>query len=67
MSENERLKNNLHSAAALVHKSRNIILACHLNPDGDAIGSMLGLGLALTKVKKSVTMLCADPVPERYI
>ena len=63
----ERLKNSLRLAADLIKKNSNIILACHLNPDGDAIGSMLGLGLGLNKMKKSITMLCADEVPERYI
>lgn len=63
----ERLKNNLKSAVDLVKKSRHIILACHLNPDGDAIGSLLALGLGLKKLGKSVAMLCADRVPDRYI
>ncbi len=62
-----QLDTNLLQAADLIRKSRNIILACHLNPDGDAIGSMLGLGLALRKIRKSVVMLCADKIPERYI
>lgn len=67
MPEDGRLKTNLRLAASLIRKSRNIILACHLNPDGDAIGSMLALGRALTALGKTVTMLCADPVPERYV
>ena len=63
----KQLKNNLKAAAELIKKNHHIILACHLNPDGDAIGSMLGLGFGLSKLRKSVTLLCADPVPERYI
>ena len=63
----EQLKNNLKLATGLIKKSRRIILACHFNPDGDAIGSMLGLGLSLSKLGKNVTMLCSDRVPERYI
>ncbi len=52
--------------ADLIRQSQKIILACHMNPDGDAIGSMLALGLGLRKLKKSVLMLCPDKIPERY-
>ena len=30
-----------------LEKAKNIIIASHVRPDGDAIGSLLGLGLAL--------------------
>ena len=33
-------------------------------PDGDAIGSLLGLGWALRKLGKEHTLACADPVPD---
>ena len=59
--------NRLKVTAGLIKSNRKIFLACHANPDGDAIGSMLGLGLALMKIGKSVTMLCPDPIPVRYI
>lgn len=42
-----------------------ILVVCHVSPDGDAIGSLLGLGLALQQTKQ-VTMICPDPVPEAY-
>lgn len=60
-------QNKLRLTAELIKKSNKIILACHMNPDGDAIGSMLGLGLGLLKLGKSVVMLCPDPVPSRYL
>jgi phosphoesterase RecJ-like protein len=41
-------------------------LGCHINPDGDALGSMLGLALALEALGKTVVCLCADPVPQAY-
>ena len=64
----EKLKKNLRATAELIRKNHKIILACHCNPDGDALGSMLGLGLGLSQLgNKSVCMLCADEVPERYI
>jgi phosphoesterase RecJ-like protein len=35
-------------------------------PDGDAIGSLLGLGRALQRLGKTCTMACADPVPAKF-
>ena len=43
--------------------SQRILVACHLRPDGDAIGSLLGLGLALRSRDKHVQMVCEDGVP----
>jgi phosphoesterase RecJ-like protein len=47
-------------------KSKKIIIASHVRPDGDAIGSVLGLGLALTQAGKSVEMVLADGVPSSF-
>jgi phosphoesterase RecJ-like protein len=35
-------------------------------PDGDAIGSLLGLGWALHRLGKEHTLACADPVPDSF-
>ena len=35
------------AAAALLADRDEVVLACHVGPDGDALGSMLGLGAAL--------------------
>jgi phosphoesterase RecJ-like protein len=37
----------LAQAAAVLDAHDDVVLACHVNPDGDALGSMLALGLAL--------------------
>lgn len=47
-------------------KARNIVIASHIRPDGDAIGSLLGLGLALLNAGKSVQMVLVDGVPSSY-
>ena len=41
-------------------------VACHIMPDGDAIGSLLGLGLALRQLGKRCTLACADPAPAKF-
>ncbi len=49
------------AAAALIGRSRRVLLCTHKKPDGDAIGSVLGLGLALERAGKEVTLVCQDP------
>ncbi|MGN1342910.1 MAG: bifunctional oligoribonuclease/PAP phosphatase NrnA [Bacilli bacterium] len=48
-----------------IQKSNNIVLLCHRNPDGDAIGSTLALYHALIKLDKEVDIIIND-VPERF-
>src|SRR5215208_1797169 len=47
-------------------KSKNVIIASHVRPDGDAIGSLLGLGLALREAGKSVQMVLVDGVAASF-
>jgi len=49
-----------------LENSKSIVIASHVRPDGDAIGSLLGLGLALRDAGKSVQMILADGVPASY-
>ena len=54
----------LAEAAAAIHRSQTIVMACHVNPDGDALGSLLGLALTLIPLGKTVVCLSEDGVPE---
>ena len=49
-----------------LNKSENILIASHVRPDGDAIGSLLGLGLALQDAGKTVQMVLVDGVPASF-
>jgi phosphoesterase RecJ-like protein len=57
---------SLQQAAALIAGNKTIWLVTHQRPDGDALGSLLGLALALEKLGKKVVRLCSDPVPDNY-
>ena len=48
-----------------INKANDIAVYCHTNPDGDALGSMLSLGLALEKKGKKVTFYCDTPISAR--
>lgn len=47
-------------------RSRNVVVASHIRPDGDAIGSLLGLGLALRDAGKAVQMVLVDGVSSSF-
>jgi len=57
---------SLREAAALIESHRRLWIATHQRPDGDALGSLLGLALALEKTGKKVAGLCQDPAPDNY-
>jgi len=46
--------------------AQRILIMSHIRPDGDAIGSVLGLGLALQQAGKIVRMALADGVPSNF-
>jgi phosphoesterase RecJ-like protein len=44
----------------------NILITSHVRPDGDAVGSLLGLGLALQNAGRNVQMVLADGVSSSF-
>ncbi len=46
--------------------SQNILLATHANPDGDAVGSLIAMGLCLDSLNKGITMYNESPIPAVY-
>jgi bifunctional oligoribonuclease and PAP phosphatase NrnA len=44
----------------------NFLLATHVNPDGDAIGSAVALAMALEGLGKKVVLVDKHPVPSQY-
>lgn len=49
-----------------IYQAKNILVVTHTAPDGDAIGSLTAVGLALSQWGKPFTLLCDDVVPERF-
>lgn len=46
--------------------AQRVLTVCHRDPDGDALGSAVGLALALETLGKQVVTACSDPVPAMY-
>lgn len=53
-------------AIKIIREKENIFIASHINPDGDNIGSMLALALALKKINKNVYVLKSDFIPQTF-
>ncbi len=53
----------IEAAARMVKQAAKILITSHIRPDGDAVGSLIGLGLALEQSGKSVEMVIDDGVP----
>ncbi len=49
-----------------IEKANRILIASHVRPDGDAVGSLLGLGIALKQAGKKVQMVLADGAPASF-
>ena len=49
-----------------LHSVQTVRVISHIRPDGDAVGSLLGLGLSLQDVGKEVQMILADGIPEIF-
>lgn len=46
--------------------AKKVLITSHIRPDGDAVGSMLGLGLALENAGKTVQMTLTDGVTSNF-
>ena len=51
---------------AKIASANNILIVAHVRPDGDAIGALLGLGLALQDSGKTVQMVLNDGLPASF-
>jgi phosphoesterase RecJ-like protein len=54
-------------ALEMIVRSERVLVVTHVSPDGDAIGSLLGLGLILERLgKEQVTLACDGGLPSRF-
>ncbi|TGE35302.1 bifunctional oligoribonuclease/PAP phosphatase NrnA [Desulfosporosinus fructosivorans] len=56
-------KNTPEEMIEVIRKAPKVALFSHVSPDGDCIGSMLAIGLALEKMGKEVSLYNPNPVP----
>ena len=49
-----------------ISSADSILITSHKRPDGDAVGSVIGLGLALQDSGKKVEMVIVDGIPKNF-
>ncbi len=49
-----------------IKTSQRILVASHAEPDGDCLGSLVAMGLALIKLDKTITLFNPSPIPAVY-
>lgn len=57
---------SIQAARQIIQDSHRVLVVSHIRPDGDAIGSVLGLGLAMLAAGKDVHMVLEDGVPKSF-
>ncbi len=57
-------KDSVHQIETILNNSQKILLVAHKNPDGDTLGSVLGLNEVLTQRGKICQPVCYDKIPE---
>ncbi len=57
---------SLLEAKQILQNAQHILVTSHIRPDGDAIGSLIALGLALQNADKTVQMVMEDGVPKSF-
>jgi phosphoesterase RecJ-like protein len=54
------------SISAALKASNSPLLISHIRPDGDAIASLFGMGIALSKAGKKCQLILIDGLPSKY-
>ncbi|MDR7856225.1 bifunctional oligoribonuclease/PAP phosphatase NrnA [Tissierella sp.] len=61
------IENQIDLAIEKILNSKNIFIASHVQPDGDNIGSILALAIALRSINEKVYILKTDDIPLDYL
>ena len=64
MELNNMFGYNIAEVAKLIKNANKIAITAHVNPDPDALGSVLALGKALPKIGKEITMVIDDDISD---
>jgi phosphoesterase RecJ-like protein len=63
---NRGVKKNISSVIREINRAASVAICVHMFPDGDAIGSMVALALALRSKGKRVALFSPNKPPKRY-
>jgi bifunctional oligoribonuclease and PAP phosphatase NrnA len=60
------MRSDLQTGARILKECGSFLIAGHVNPDGDALGCMCALGLALRSLYKHTVIVSPDGLPDIY-
>lgn len=60
------MDNRFDKAVEEIRKGNKFLVVSHVSPEGDAVGSLLGVALALRSIGKDATAYLEDPVPDLF-
>ncbi len=60
------MNNSIEEVVNLLKNSKKVAIFCHARPDGDALGGLLALTLALRGAGKYAVPFCEDCPPEKF-
>ncbi len=58
---------NPEAVARVIREAGSVAVCCHINPDGDTVGSALAMRLALLKMGKKAAVFCDGKVPDNLM
>ncbi|OGC06660.1 hypothetical protein A2526_04710 [candidate division WOR-1 bacterium RIFOXYD2_FULL_36_8] len=61
------MKKTFQAMKSIISQSKSVIIVCHVDPDGDTLGSMLAMGRILGDMGLDVLMYSPDGVPPSYL
>lgn len=50
----------------IIKEKKDFAIVCHSSPDGDSLGSMLGLYNCLIEIRKNADVIVEDLIPDKY-
>ncbi len=59
-------KDLVQTFGVLINRAERVLIISHIRPDGDAVGSLVGLGLILEELGKEVNLVLEDGVPKVF-
>lgn len=54
------------ACAAAIRQARRVLVVCHVDPDGDAIGSLFAVGWMLKALEIDHVLACESPIPAQW-
>ena len=59
--------NKIKTLSRLIDRAGNVVITCHLSPDGDALGASLAMAGIMSHLGKAVHVISPDQPPQSIL